>query len=140
MDVNDKIWEVSNHVFRTCVEHINAEIKAGNKDYIELGIDEDFQLYEEFFKEVIARSLGVKKKRSSSFPRRILDEWIGMVKKASSLFPGRVVRECAGVIKKEIKLKGYSRLLKHDILVPYVVYEVCLLILKRIDEKEFSQV
>jgi hypothetical protein len=118
MDTSRYIRKMARDIVMAHVNHVKNSVKAGCDDYIDLGVDEDFKVYESLCRQVIGRVLGV-------------------AYRDGYLFPNSVMLESISVIETEIKVKGYGSLLEKR-YISEAVNEVCLKVLDSVKHEEFG--
>lgn len=79
MTLNDKIRYTSRDLILTYVSFIRDKIREGDSRYIKLGLDEDFDVYEDLFIEAVKKAIGSKRVKARRFPKRVLDDCIGVL-------------------------------------------------------------
>lgn len=118
MHTSASVRNVAKNIVLVYTTHIKSKIKEQDESYIELGIDSSFEKYEELFKVIIGRVLGVPSK--------------------TKLFvPNIVLLECIDAVEQVITKKGYTKQINNNIIAQ-CVYDVCLYILKKVKEEEFG--
>jgi hypothetical protein len=118
MNTSSKVRKIARDIVVAFAHHIKDRIKLNDKDYVQLGIDEDFEVYASLFKVVISK---------------VLDLPI----KVDMIYSNTVVTECTDAITSSITLRGYTKLLEKE-YIAQSVYDVCLHVLKKVKEEEFA--
>lgn len=118
MNTVEGIKSASKNIVMAYVHHIRDQVRVKNDMYLDLGVDADFDCYESLFKIVMARVLGVKKFNSRGYSEE-------------------VIKECLHEVKYVITKMGYEKLLDTKIMAEFI-YDICLLVLEKVKEDEFS--
>lgn len=104
--VSPKIRSAVKDVVGVYVHHIKDKVEQNDKDYINLGLDADIEIYEEVFNKIMGVWL---KGRKNKLPQKVVDETIEAMERCVedrrhsyfiNKFPDVVYRTSKAVLKE----------------------------------------
>lgn len=80
MQTSENIRAMARNLVVTYTHHVRDEVAKGNRAYIECGLDGDIVLYNDLFKVVMAKLLGVRYEPINKYPRLVVNRLTKVVK------------------------------------------------------------
>ncbi|MNV38645.1 hypothetical protein D3C71_1302070 [compost metagenome] len=125
---NSQVRKAARDIVMTYAHHIRDKVKSGDADYISLGVDNDFELYVDFFNAISKKTFYEDLKYSSS----------GKIKSI------KAYKETVNIVKEMLISKNYNGLLRNKVIAE-CTYVVCLHVLETTKknlflEEEFEEV
>lgn len=118
MNTSTKVRKIAREIVVAYAHHVKDRVRMNDTDYVQLGLDEDFEVYASLFKVVISEVLNV-------------------TITVDVVYSKALISELKEVLLSSILLRGYKKVLENDAYA-FCVYEVCLHVLKKVKEEEFS--
>jgi hypothetical protein len=119
MHTSNNVRRAARDIVMSFAHHIKDRIQVQDDDYVELRVDDDFDIYSDLFRSVAEKVLNIN---------------TGVIR----IFPNGVMTETLDVVEKTVDLKGYQSLIENR-FVAECVLEICLFILKKVKEDEFDE-
>ena len=116
MHHNDNVRNAAKELVVAFAHHLRDKINNKDTLYINTGLDEDFLIYEDIFKSVLSKLLGVSIRPTCFIPNRVLEE----------------TREVLLNVVAEKHLEDIVSSNVHS----HITYEVCLFVLRKFQEEE----
>jgi uncharacterized Ntn-hydrolase superfamily protein len=118
MHTSNNVRKAARDIVIAFAHHIKGRIQSQDDDYVELRVDDDFDIYSDLFRSVAEKVLGIN---------------TGIVR----IFPNSVVTETLDIVEEKVNNMGYQSLIENK-FVAECVFEICLFILKKVKEDEFE--
>lgn len=80
MQTSENIRAMARKLVVTYTHHVKNEVAQGNRAYIDCGLDGDIDLYNDLFRVVMSKLLGVRYTAVNKYPRLVVNRLAKVVK------------------------------------------------------------